>query len=75
MCGQGPFRTGGYDPCNGAFVDLMALVAGVRSLARDPRHLRAIDRTAAEGRVRRERALGRQLDEAATDSVRSVGAG
>ena len=45
---------------------------GARSLAGNPRHLRAIDRTAAEGRVRRQRALGRPLHEAATDSVYRV---
>ncbi len=72
MCGQGPFSNrGGYDPCNGTFVDLTALVVpealplipGTSGPSAEPLPKGV---TAASVRWRR------QLHKAATDSVYSV---
>ena len=72
MCGQGQFSNrGGYDPYNGAFVDLMALVV--------PEALPVIPGTSGPSTEPLSKGVsaagvrwGRQLRKAATDCVYSV---
>ena len=72
MCGQGPFSNrGGYDPYNGAFVDLMALMVP-EALPEIPDTSGPSTEPLPKGVSAASVHWGRPLHKAATDCVFSV---